>query len=301
MDEEKLTVDGGTFVLGFRNGLLFAAEVSDALERVQIGPGDRHALVEYDLVDERRGATVPGLGSCATTVLRDDPNEVRFSLRGELRFEDGSAPCDIEQVFRVFDCGVLFCDFHLWVRPGESLLIESASVVLRLTDTLARLEKYRWGYDRPVPDPGAAEERPVLYLPAGRVVEEAGQFYPYLDVAWSVREHAAFTNRLGFVLEEGKPFGTEYSGAFGTSFGAREPGSFTYRWKVYHGEPLTVNPPVTYANRWVLRISGQSLEGSDAVDKWVRAWTRSLLRYMVGPEGSEIQPFEIRGYRLTAA
>ena len=221
-----------------------------------MGPAGGPALVAYELVDERRGSTLPRLDGAETAVSKEAPDEVCFTVRGRLAFEDGSTPVDVEQSIRVFDCGVLFCDLHLWVRPGESLLITRASVALRLAGVLASLGKYRWGYDRPVPDPGVEVERPVLYLPADRTVDEAGTFHPYLDVAWSVREHAAFTNRAGFVLEEGRPFGTDHPAAFAHSFGRREGDSLAYRWHLYRGKPLQVTAPYAYANRWGLSLAG---------------------------------------------
>jgi hypothetical protein len=252
----ELVVDGGGFEYRFRDGLLAAAHVDDGRERVGVGPGGGPALVAYELVDERRGSTLPRLDGAETAVSKDAPDEVCFTVRGRLAFEDGSTPVDVEQSIRVFDCGVLFCDLHLWVRPGESLLITRASVTLRLAGVLASLGKYRWGYDRPVPDPGVEMERPVLYLPADRTVDEAGTFHPYLDVAWSVREHAAFTNRAGFVLEEGRPFGTDHPAAFAHSFGRSEGDSLAYRWHLYRGKPLQVTAPYAYANRWGLSLAG---------------------------------------------
>ena len=252
----ELIVDGGSFELRFRDGLLAAAEIDDGRERLSVGPAGEHALVAYELVDERRGSTIPRLDRPEMTVSKEAPDEVCFTVRGRLLFEDGSTPCDVEQSFRVFDCGVLFCDLHLWVRPGESLLLARASVAFRLTEALAGLGKYRWGHDRAVPEPGVEVERPVLYLPADRTIDQSGTFHPYLDVAWSVREHAAFTNRAGFVVEEGRPFGTDDPSAFGTAFGAREQGSFTYRWDLYRGQPLVVASPYAYANRWGMSLAG---------------------------------------------
>ena len=218
----ELVVDGGSFEIRFRDGLPAAASVDDGRGPVAVGPADGAPLVAYELMDERRGATLPRLHGAETAVSKESPDEVCIAVRGRLAFADGSAPVDVEQSIRVFDCGVLFCDLHLWVRPGESLLITRASLALRLAGVLAGLGTYRWGYDRPVPEPGVEVERPVLYLPADRTVDEAGTFHPYLDVAWSVREHAAFTNRAGFVLEEGRPFGTDHPAAFAHTFGRRE-------------------------------------------------------------------------------
>ncbi|MDE0221867.1 MAG: hypothetical protein OXJ90_21535 [Spirochaetaceae bacterium] len=252
----ELVVDGGSFDIRFRDGLPAAASVDDGRGPVAVGPADGAPQVAYELVDEVRRATLPRLDGAETAVSKEAPDEVCVTVRGRLVFEDGSAAVDVEQSVRVFDCGVLFCDLHLWVRPGESLLITRASLALRLAGMLASLGKYRWGHDRPVPDPGVEIERPVLYLPADRTVDEAGTFHPYLDVAWSVREHAAFTNRAGFVLEEGRPFGTGHPAAFAHAFGRREGDSLAYRWDLYRGKPLAVRAPYAYANRWGLSLAG---------------------------------------------
>ena len=251
-----LVVDGGSFDIRFRDGLPAAASVDDGRGPVALGSADGAPLVAYELVDEVRGATLPRLDGAETAVSKEASDEVCVTVRGRLVFEDGSAPVDVEQSIRVFDCGVLFCDLHLWVRPGESLLITRASLALRLGGVLAGLGNYRWGYDRPVPEPGVEVERPVLYLPADRTVDEAGTFHPYLDAAWSVREHAAFTNRAGFVVEEGRPFGTGHTAAFAHTFGRREGDSLAYRWHLYRGKPLQVMAPYTYANRWGLSLAG---------------------------------------------
>ena len=258
-DPDRLTIEGANFRYAWqlsRGGELSRVEVHDGSQWVSLmDPGQTIPDLRFE--NDKGTEFRVNLGAVKQIqMLKETEDEISFRTScvalGKRR---QVSPWRVYHTYRVFRVGVVFCDLKVELIKGFQPEVKAVRMGLFLSRQVTRAPKFRWGYDRVyIGDEDRAPEG--LYLPAEVEREFNGEFYPLVGAAFGLSSEAGFTNRVDFVVEEGKPFVPQEPSHFRMRFGTPPGEGMQFEWSLHDGPGASLNPPFVYRNRWGIAVTG---------------------------------------------
>ena len=234
----------------------------------------------YSFVDADRNEY--SLSNCKNTefeLIYEKDDEVKFVTKGKASTRTGKvSPWIIEQTFRVFKVGVVFCDIDITMAPCSEFNLCKASITFPINEDLAT-KKFRWTYDKALPDPNKIYSKPFTYLGIEDSARYKDVIYPYIGANFGVGENVFYSNHAEFVIENfdnwklsdmSKPKASKHIGsqpkesvysviAAKSNYWFRHEKSkgMLFSWSFFESEkPFKLLSPYRHKNRWGLGISG---------------------------------------------
>lgn len=254
----KLIIEGDAFEItwdGDKGGEIIEIKQYDGLNWVRINsdyPGNNFDTVPGYVIEDIEGSRFELSRAKGATFnrIKTTPDEIFFSVQANPQTELGKvSDWKIEQTFRVFKEGLLFCNFRLSLPEGaQPSNVNYARLGICLDEKLTS-KKFKWGY--------FTRDLPKLITNKSaydQVVDNC--MYPYVAVDWGLGDKSSFTNHFAFFIEEWMALGARRKGtgkkkeASGCKFRKYDNAGMAYDWILYEGFEDYIEAPYKYRNQW---------------------------------------------------
>ena len=230
-----------------------------------------NTVPHYSFIDTNKiEYTLSNFKNTEYQLLYKKDDEAKFVTKGRAVSKDGKlSPWVIEQTFRVFKAGVVFCDIDISMVSLSRFELSKSSITFAMNEELAK-NKFRWTYDKAWPEPGNVHATPFVYLSVNDSARYNNEMYPYAGANFGVGKNVFYSNHAEFVLENWETLGVKEQiipttgfkpldgiTASGCWFRYEPKRGMLFSWNLYEGKyPMTVESPYRYTNRWGLGVSG---------------------------------------------